>query len=272
MDVCVFSKHLQEFGFAELGRKLRGVGIDGVDLTVREGGHVEPAEVADRLPEAVETLRTEGVHVAMITTNVTDAAAPNSRLVLETAATQGIGFFKLGYYPYDGFGTLRAAMAEVKAKLGDLAAMAKELGLWAGYHNHSGPYIGANLAHLRELIADLDPSAIGSYFDCGHATIEGAFRGWELGLDDLADRVRMVAVKDMVTGNPKENWPSHVAPLGEGLVQWHRMIPVLKKLSPHIGPLSHHGEYGGKSGDEVIAQVARDRDFFDAIWKEAERL
>ncbi|MFO7898297.1 MAG: TIM barrel protein [Planctomycetota bacterium] len=270
MDCCVFSKHLQDYDFGELGRALSGIGVDGVDLTVRPGGHVEPEEAADRLPEAVDALKQEGVRVRMITTAITDAAEPHAGDVLEAAAGEGIRFFKLGYYPYDGFGTLRAGLAEVKAKLRDLAAMASELGLWAGFHNHSGPYVGAHLAHVRELLDDLDPDAIGSYFDVGHATVEGAFRGWLLGLDDLADRVRMIAVKDLDVKRGDAKWPTTTRPLGEGLVQWRRLIPVLKQIERNVGPISHHGEYGDLSAAEVCEQVRRDIAFFDRIWEENE--
>jgi sugar phosphate isomerase/epimerase len=270
MNLCVFSKHLQNLGFAELGRALKSIGVHAVDLTVRPGGHVEPDQVADRLPEAVDALGAEGVRVAMITTAITDAADPLARPVLEAAADRGVRFFKLGYYPYEGFGTLRAALAEVRPRLRDLAAMAAELGLWAGFHNHSGRYLGAHLAHVRELLEDLDPDAIGSYYDCGHAAVEGTHRGWMQGLDDLADRVRMVAVKDLDVGRPAEDRASRVVPLGQGVVRWRELVPLVKRLAPQLGPVSHHGEYGGCSNDEVLERVRKDIAFFNILWDKAE--
>jgi sugar phosphate isomerase/epimerase len=159
-------------------------------------------------------------------------------------------------------------MAETKAKLRDLADLAKELGVWAGFHNHSGPYIGSNLAHIRELIDDLDPEAIGSYYDVGHAAIEGAFDGWRLGLDDLAGRIRMIAVKDLVISDPNEDWPTETVPLGQGWVRWRELTKVLKQIAPEVAVMSHHGEYGGLSAAEVAAQVERDIAFFDRVWEE----
>ena len=38
MEYCVFSKHLQTMGAEELGKTLAKLGLEGVDLTVREGG------------------------------------------------------------------------------------------------------------------------------------------------------------------------------------------------------------------------------------------
>jgi hypothetical protein len=51
-----------------LARSAKRLGFDGLDLTVRPGGHVLPERAADELPEAVATIRGEGLDVPMITT------------------------------------------------------------------------------------------------------------------------------------------------------------------------------------------------------------
>ncbi|HNY42625.1 MAG TPA: hypothetical protein PKJ41_19645, partial [Bryobacteraceae bacterium] len=38
--MCIFSKHMAQFDWKELGRKAKEIGFDGVDLTVRPKGHV----------------------------------------------------------------------------------------------------------------------------------------------------------------------------------------------------------------------------------------
>src|SRR5262245_15925325 len=37
---CFFSKHLPDLGWSDLGKAVKDAGFDGVDLTVRAGGHV----------------------------------------------------------------------------------------------------------------------------------------------------------------------------------------------------------------------------------------
>src|SRR6478672_11193378 len=68
---CFFSKHLPEMGYDELGRALKDAGFDGVDLTVRKGGHVLPERVREELPRALEAIRSHGLQVPMITTELT---------------------------------------------------------------------------------------------------------------------------------------------------------------------------------------------------------
>ena len=66
--LCVFSKHLQFLDYSSLARTCRELGLDGVDLTVRQGGHVHPERVDRELREAVTAMRAEGLEVPMITT------------------------------------------------------------------------------------------------------------------------------------------------------------------------------------------------------------
>ena len=38
--ICIFSKHLQWLDFEDVGKYVRDLGFDGVDLAVRKNGHV----------------------------------------------------------------------------------------------------------------------------------------------------------------------------------------------------------------------------------------
>ena len=49
-QLCLFSKHLPELAWSDLGRAVQDCGFDGIDLTVRAGGHVLPVRAIDDLP------------------------------------------------------------------------------------------------------------------------------------------------------------------------------------------------------------------------------
>ena len=49
LKIAIFSKHLQFITGEQLAQTAAEIGFDGVDLTVRHGGHVEPARVAQDL-------------------------------------------------------------------------------------------------------------------------------------------------------------------------------------------------------------------------------
>lgn len=270
MDICVFSKHLQEYDIATLAEKIQSVGITSIDLTVRDGGHVEPSQAKEKLPEAIEILHAAGVNVAMVTTNITNIHEPYSRDILEAAAASGVKFYKLGYYRYFEFGSIHKLMAESQAQLADIAAANTELGLWGGYHNHSASFLGANPLHIHQMIEALDEDAIGCYWDVGHAVIEGLAGSWDAALDQLHKRIRMLAIKDLAVNLNNQDWRCDVVSLGQGCVPWSRMCSWLKQIEGQLGPVSIHGEYN-KPADAVLKLMAEDRDYFIERWNLADK-
>jgi hypothetical protein len=63
LKICIFSKHLQWTSVSDAAAIARDIGFDGVDLTVRAGGHVLPDRVEIDLPAAVEMVRRAGLQV-----------------------------------------------------------------------------------------------------------------------------------------------------------------------------------------------------------------
>ncbi len=98
--IVLFSKHLAELGWRDLGVAVRQAGFDGVDLTVRPAGHVLPARVTEDLPRAVAAIRDGGSQVAMLTTGLTKPDDPAARATLQAARAVGVPRLKAGYYRY----------------------------------------------------------------------------------------------------------------------------------------------------------------------------
>jgi len=73
-DVCIFSKHLQFLpDYKAMAALAAEVGFDGIDLTVRPGGHVLPENVEIDLPRAITAAGNAGLKVPMIVTKITGA-------------------------------------------------------------------------------------------------------------------------------------------------------------------------------------------------------
>src|SRR5688572_14580914 len=77
--VCIFSKHMAQFNWDELGKNAKQIGFDGVDLTVRAKGHVEPGRAAEDIPKAIAAIKAHGLSVPMITTGLLNADDPAAR-------------------------------------------------------------------------------------------------------------------------------------------------------------------------------------------------
>ena len=178
MKVMLFSKHLGHLPVVEAGEVIAELGFEGVDLTVRPGGHVLPENARRELGGAVSTLTGMGLAVPMVTTGITSADDPHAAEIFETAAQAGVRYLKLGYWRYQGFGTIRGAIDAAARDLDGIEALARRTGVCAVIHNHSGDFISALGPVVWELIADRDPAAVGAYADPGHLMVEGGLGGW----------------------------------------------------------------------------------------------
>jgi L-ribulose-5-phosphate 3-epimerase len=263
--VCLFSKPLQNRDVDGLADVLGELGLDAVDLTCRPAGHVLPERVADDLPRAHERLVQAGIDIAMLTTAITDAGQGHAEDIVRTAAALGIRHAKLGYYPYRDMRAIGPTLADTKARLKDIAALFAQHGVQAGFHNHSGGNVGSAMWDLAQLLDELPPS-IGSYFDLGHATVEGGNSGWRIGLNRLLPRIVMLAVKDAGWERAGDRWRPRWGPLSQGAVRWKEAFADLKQAG-FAGPISLHVEYGqhgppGSDADRaLLTHIRRDLAF-----------
>jgi sugar phosphate isomerase/epimerase len=276
MELMVFSKHLAGLPLSDVAKRLSGMGVNAIDLTVRPGGHIEPEAVADALPAAVEELTASGVSVGMLTTSIIDPSAPTTEAILRTASQLGIRHYKIGYFMYQGFGTLRKARAEAAAKLSDLAQINRDFNICGGYHNHSDNFVGASLWDIEYMIAGLNRSSVGLYFDPAHAVIEGGSKGWEMGMDLVQDRIVMLAVKDFRWVDSAHGYAGarlhgvQFCPLEFGNVPWKEVWSHLWEIN-FEGPISFHSEYQGPHAfkdltvDEVFEQTGKDLEWWRTL-------
>ncbi len=252
--ITVFSKHLQFLDYEELAKTCRELGLDGVDLTVRRGGHVLPENVATDLPRATDAIRSEGLEVNMITTRLASGDDPDARPILEAAGKLGIQYFRCGGHSYDPDGPpimdqLDAMVPQLRA----LAELAEANGMYGGYHNHSGyDRVGAPMWDLHYLFEQVGSPHIGSNFDVGHATVEGAYGDWRITAKLLAPHVKMSAIKDFRWEGTEPDW----VPLGRGLVPVRGFYEIFHAAGWQ-GPVSLHFEYNPGGRDELLEDIGR---------------
>jgi L-ribulose-5-phosphate 3-epimerase len=276
LQITLFSKSFQGHPLEKLSEKLKEMEIKFIDLTVRPGGHVEPEKVEEELPVIHEKLMKEGIGINMITTDITDASNPLSIRILKTAASLGIKYYKLGYLKYQGFGTLTKQRENARRLFFGLAEVNIKYGIMGAYHNHSADFFGAAVWDIYEVIRELPKAAIGFYFDPCHAVIEGGSCGWIMGLELLADRLAMLAIKDFrwIEGNYRyagaRRHSVEYCPLSQGNVPWAEVIKLLRQINFH-GPVSFHSEYKGNhcfadlDTEQILKQTASDINFFKSF-------
>lgn len=245
---CVFTKPFNSLSFDELADRIAELGFDGLEAPIRAGGHVEPVNVADKLPELVEALSKRNLEVTVLTSDINDPNDPLTQKVIRTAATLGIKRYRMKYFKYDLARSVVEQIDEWKPQLRDLAALNHEFGIRGLYQNHSGTtYLGAALWDLRLALEGVSPEDIAVAYDIRHATAEGGM-SWPATFNMIRPLVDTVYVKDFAWGEKK---PTNV-PLGEGRVDG-KFFKTLRD-SAFTGPISLHEEYLDHRKPELVPE------------------
>ncbi|GAA4414104.1 sugar phosphate isomerase/epimerase [Nibrella viscosa] len=257
-SIHIFSKCLQFLNWNELAAVAADLGLDGVDLTVRPDGHVEPARVKEDLPKAVEALRKRGIQCPMMTTKVTQASDAQSRTLLETAGRQGIRYYRTDWLSYPSDQPIPAAMKQVERQLAELAKFNQQLNLVGVYQNHAGTSFGSVVWDVAQVLNAVNSPAMGSQYDIRHAVVEGG-TAWPLGLRLIQPHIRILAIKDFVWEKVNGRWKVVNVPLGQGMVDFPAFFKLVKQYNLQV-PLSFHVEHpigGAEEGHRTIS-IPRD--------------
>jgi sugar phosphate isomerase/epimerase len=229
--LCLFSGSVQGLEYSELPLIAKQLGFDGVDLTVRPGGHVEPRLSNVDLVRAIEEVRGPGLEVPVITTALTTPFDPTVLPVVAIAGHTQVNLFIAGFF--------RARNPNYKRDIGGLISVASRYGMATAIHNYTSEDAGETDWDAVELVAQFDPKWACLYFDPIHAGAR-----WEQELRRNLPRVRALALKDfqMVDGVAKP------CPLGQGIVDWPKFFGILAQAK-YYGPLSLRMNYHPK--DEI---------------------
>jgi sugar phosphate isomerase/epimerase len=246
VQIVLNSKFFSPLSVPELGAKARALGFDGIDVNVRPGHPVNPANVATALPEAVTVWTDQGVVCPLATAPVTlvHPDAPEVEPLYAGCAAAGVPRLKIGFFPFTPGEDYWALVQAARRVLEGFARVGEKYGVQTVYQVHSGPVLGSNCAGLMHLLRGIDPRWVGAYPDLGHMVLDG--EDYPLGLAMVRDYLSIVAVKDAYHApQPAGSEPPFVprfVKLGSGAVNWRRALGALKALG-FDGTFSVHTEY-----------------------------
>jgi L-ribulose-5-phosphate 3-epimerase len=260
--VCAYSQNLIKVGYPELGTIAQQIGYDGVDLTVMEGGHVNPHITNVDLVRAFESVRGAGLEVPMITTTITSLNDPTAYPILAITGRSQVHLYRLGFWPYSlgpnaTAQDLPRRLAQVRNDLTGLVSLGQRSEMTAMFPNRADGFVGEALWDAQSIIGDMDPQWIGYYFDPSQATAGNGIPGWEVALRLALPRLKAVALQDFTWTKKGEVWKMQMCPLGEGMVDWQAFFRMLAQAR-FTGPMSVHLEY--QPPDELGA-MSKDVEF-----------
>lgn len=194
-EVCIYTEQFQSLPIPEVCKIFKRIGAQGLDVTVRPGGHIKPEDARVQLLIAARVAREHELKIMMLTTGIT-AADRNAENILAACQEIGVDRIKLGYFRPGSFGTLRKSLDTTRRQLNQISQLAAKYGVLPCVHVHSGETIPSNAFLLYEVIRDIEPSRIGAYLDSHHMTITGGAGGWRQAIDLLTPWISLVALKN----------------------------------------------------------------------------
>jgi sugar phosphate isomerase/epimerase len=279
--VAVFSKLYQELklSFAESAEVTAEAELDGIDCAVRDKGEIVPERAADDMPRYAEALGKHGVKMLLLTTGILGVDSAHARDILSAGKKLGIRYYRVGFWPRPPEVAAEKHVVEIKARLWELAALNRELGVCALFENHSAPgtkvgpksasgktsgMAGGDLDELHEIVKDFDPDQIAVAFDLGHAIIMHGDE-WHKHFARLKGHIRIAYIKDV-------GRTARFVPFGEGEFAKTDFFSLLKGMNYHA-PISMHIEYawapeGKKSRAAMVEMLKSNRRVIGQWWEQ----
>ena len=251
-----FTKSFADLSLADSAALVEEIGWDGVDVTIRSSStHIQPQKVADDLPAFIELLKKRDKVVSVVTTDIWKITSDAEKL-LRVLADSGVKKYRLGFLQYQKNDPPMMVAREAAPMLKDIASLNKELGLWAGYQNHSGPsFFGGPLWDVMTAMEGTAPEQLGLCFDIAHATVEGG-QNWPIQYRLARPRIGVSYVKDYRWREAQHTWHRDSCHFGQGVVRKEFFTGLL--ASGFEGEFCQHHEYPLGSSAERIDHYKRD--------------
>jgi sugar phosphate isomerase/epimerase len=253
--VCLYSQLLVKIPYDDLGPVVRTLGLDGVDLSVQKGGHINPDQSSVDMMRGVEAITGVGLDVPCITTAYTNIADPTIRNVMAISGEMGVPVMRTGVWKYSDTVEPEIRLGEVQRDMIGLMSYARAVRMSIAFPNVAGDNVGASTWDINMMIRGMDAQSVGYAFDPANAALNG---GWTVPLRLALPRLKMIAVRDFTwVKDPAGPWKAAPCPLGEGIMDWPKFFAVLGRAKFN-GPISIHIDYQPK---DDLAAIRHDVDF-----------
>lgn len=258
--LIVFEKPIQTLPYDRIGEELAKMGMNGIEATIRGGGHIEPKDAEKLVPKMVADLAKNDQKAHIAATHVGEITPENEKF-LKVLKANGITQYRMNYYRYDLKGDLLAQVEEFAKKAEELAAFNREYGMQAIYQLHSGAkLLGGMSWDLALLLKDIDPKEIGVGFDLRHVRTDSGL-SFRSAAQVLRKHIQAIYVKDAVWSGKRSDKLKSV-PLDTGFVDQKTFENA--RSGQKAMPISLHMEWGKtqlyplEEIEEALAYIARD--------------
>ncbi len=247
IQLSVFTKPWKK-PLDRLAESVARLGFGAIELPVRPGYQVEPADVARGLPRAARQLAEHGVRIHSV-------AGPADEATIAACAEAGVPIIRV-MAPV-GEGGYLAAEDEARREYDALVPILDRHGVTLGVQNHCDRNV-PNALGLRALIGGYDPKHVGAVWDAAHEALGGMEP--DMALDVVWSHLCLVNLKNgfwrRASGPEAEGtrWEHFWTSGRLGLASWPRVAAALKRRG-YAGVVCLTAEYSDQASvDRLIAE------------------
>jgi len=258
---AVFVKPWKQMSIAEVGRHVKQLGFEWIELPVRPGFACTPEKIEQDLTQAVKTLADLGVHVL----NVTVALPLNDERLYAACREAGVTMNRVIF----GRGGLNYWEAEANARrqLDSAMPLCERYDFQIGVQNHYGGSVPINSMGLYNLLRDYNPRHAGAIWDPAHNGLQGEEP--EVGLDIVEKHLCVVNLKNAYwrkTNGPEAEvaqWEVYWTSGRQGRASWAQVAAKVKQMN-YTGPICFSAEYTAEH--EVDRLIVEDLAFAKTLF------
>jgi sugar phosphate isomerase/epimerase len=256
VEFSVFTKPWK-LPLADLGRLVGQLGFRRIELPVRPGYQVQPAEAATALPAAARLLADLGVGIASV-------AGPADETTIAACAEAGVPMIRV-MVPIGPAGYLET-VEDARRAFDRVVPSLDRSGVRLGVQNHCGAFV-SNAMGLRHLLRAYEPRHVCAVWDAAHNALDGEEP--ELAVEIVWPHLGMVNLKNAfwrrTTGPEAEvtEWRPYWTSGRQGLASWPRVAAELKRRG-YSGTVCLTAEYSDEASVERL--VAEDLAFARALF------
>lgn len=261
----VFTKPWPQLSLYQLGKLVKDMGFDGVELPVRTGYQVTPDHIARDLPEAVKILGDCGVVIGSV-------AGSSDERTIAAMGEAGIKILRLCVNIDIDYGYM-ATVKRVRSEYDALVPILDKYGVTLGVQNHCDYCVGSAIG-IMHLIENYLPKHIGAVLDPAHCAVDGEPE--IMALDIVWSHLCLINFKSafhMRTNGPEASeaeWAVHWTTARHSGYSWRALANCLRGKM-YAGDICLPAEYSGGisggmvMGDDVVPLVTGDLKYLKVL-------
>ncbi len=232
---------------AEMAQTVSKMGFEGVELPVRPGFQVEPANIARDLPEAAGVLADHGLKIGSV-------AGPTDEPTIAACASAGVPLIRICCHIPEGGNRLEWEASQ-QEEFDAIAPALEVAGVAVGVQNHCDRGISSTAGVMR-LVGRFDPRLIGIVLDFGHCGLAGEPAG--IAIDTAWSHLLLVNFKNAfwrLTSGPEAEqarFQHYWTSARRGMADWTVAAGELKKRN-YSGDVCLTAEYSDATAVQRLA-------------------